>query len=193
MKSMFRYEGNRVIVSEEIRTIKEFKALYAADKDNKKVKATAWFAWLFFMHDVRSPYVTFGENDRFDKVAKDLKLDGLKMFPTLKAAVEKYKELSETPSTLALSETRDTMRLASDVMSAIRDELRSTVEKFRKKDHDEVLDIEEILKQLKELTKMSKEFPGLIKEMKVLEDEVKKEQSSGLKIKGGGTIGAFED
>lgn len=193
MKTMFKLEGTRVVVDPEVRLIKEFKALYAADKDSKKVKATAWFGYIFFMYDVRSPYMTLEEVERGMRVERDLKLTNFKVSPTLKAAIAKYKELSETPSTLALSETRDTMLVSAQVMGTVRDELKKLIKGAKENDHDQHLDVEEILKQLKALMDMSKQYPGIIKELKNLEDEVKKEQASGMKIKGGGTVGSYED
>ena len=92
MKDLLTVNNNVVIPSPYALTIPEFEKL--------KVKE---LAFVYFFVDHRSSYSAYGEEERKEVLMKDL---GIKITPYLKAAVDKYMELSETHAIKLLKAAR---------------------------------------------------------------------------------------
>jgi hypothetical protein len=92
MKDLLTVNNNVVIPSPYALTIPEFK-----DRTTKEL------AFVYFFVDHRSSYAAYDEEERKDILLKDL---GIKVTPYLKAAIDKYKELSETHAIKLLNSAR---------------------------------------------------------------------------------------
>ncbi len=95
MKDLLTVNNNVVIPSPYALTIPEFEKL--------KVKE---LAFVYFFVDHRSSYSAYGEEERKEVLMKDL---GIKITPYLKAAVDKYMELSETHAIKLLKSARSSV------------------------------------------------------------------------------------
>ena len=92
MKELLTVTENRVIPSAYALTIPELKAL----KPNE-------LAFVYFFTDYESPYASYEEEERIEKLGADLKL---KASLKVRGAIEKYKELSETSAVKLLKSAR---------------------------------------------------------------------------------------
>lgn len=183
---LFKYENHKVIVDTELRIIPEFRELIAYDKDRFKKHALKEFAYIYFMHDYKSPYVIYSEEDRHKKIIKEVGLDSTwKVHPTLKKAIDKYLELQDTPTLRSLRVTREGLITASKVIS----KLRKVIEESLETDND----MEDILTNVEKLLKISSELPKTVGTIQQLEKRVKEEQVGESKIRGGGQVNYFEN
>lgn len=185
---LFRYENHKVVVDLELKIIPEFRQLIAYDKDRFKKHALKEFAYIYFMHDYKSPYVNYSEEDRHSKLIKELDLGkDWKVYPTLQKAIDKYLELQDTPTLKSLRVTREGLITASKVISKLRKVIENSLE------DDENSDMEDILTNVEKLLKISSELPKTVGTIQQLEKRVKEEQVGESKIRGGGQVNLFED
>lgn len=187
----FREENHKVIVDTEIKVVKQFRDLIAKDKDRHKREALKWFAYIYYMNDYRSPYMKETEDDRRRTIIRDLSLEeNFKEFKELKEARDKYLELQETATVKSLKEIREGLVTSSRVIKMLKNRIETTLL------DEENLEPEEEDAMIRNVTRMlelADKLPKAINTVKVLEEEVKKEQSSEAKIRGGGEKGDFED
>lgn len=95
MKNLLHIEGTKVTPSPYALTIQEFKDL-----------STNELSAVFFYVDHRSPYAVYDEVSRWDAISTAL---GVKLTPKINAALEKYKELSETSAVKLLKAARESV------------------------------------------------------------------------------------
>ncbi len=95
-------DNNVAIPNAYTLTIQEFKVIVDRDKTATKKKATQELAYVYFKCDHRSPFAVYGEEERGSEVK--LNVFGLdskwQEDEKIKAACDKYKELSEGELTL---------------------------------------------------------------------------------------------
>ena len=82
MKDLLTIDGTKVIPSPYALTIPEFKTLKIDE-----------LSAVYFLSDHRSPYIVYSEEERLEKVQESIKVSAS---PKIKAAILKYKEVSET-------------------------------------------------------------------------------------------------
>lgn len=92
MRDLITLDGTKVIASPYALSIPEFKGLKAEE-------LTA----VYFLCDHRSPYSIYDEETRWEQINESIKVSAT---PKLKAAVEKYNELSETSAIKLLKSAR---------------------------------------------------------------------------------------
>jgi len=189
--SLFYTEGFEVIVDPSLRLIKEFKDVIAEDKVRDKRNAIVWFAYIYHMHDFKSPYQLYDTKERHLRVVKDLKLDA-DFTPTkrLEAAIIKYKELSTTPTVKTLVTTREALTSAEKAIQALTKKIEVLLADAEDEERDTV---SEAVKNVTKLLEIAERLPKMADIIASLEDRVKKEQSGESKLRGGGTKGMFED
>ena len=95
MKDLIEVDGNKVIPSPYALTIPEFS----------KLKIEELSAVYFFV-DHRSPYSVYEESDRWDHIKELLKVSAT---PNINAAIEKYRELSESSAVKLLKAARESV------------------------------------------------------------------------------------
>jgi len=95
---IFELKEGVVQVDPDVITVPEFLAVWNKDKTKNKDKAFLEFAFIYHMCDFNSPYSNFPVTKREVSVKEDVIGDKhWKPTKEVKAAVEKYKELSTTP------------------------------------------------------------------------------------------------
>jgi hypothetical protein len=95
MKDLITIDGNKVIPSPYALTIKEFKALKIEE-----------LSAVYFFADHRSPFVVYPELERWEKINETIKAA---LSPKTKAAIDKYRELSETSAVKLLNAARESV------------------------------------------------------------------------------------
>ena len=95
MKDLIEVDGNKVIPSPYALTIPEFS----------KLKIEELSAVYFFV-DHRSPYSVYEEEDRWNHIKDLLKVAAT---PKVSAAIDKYKELSESAAVKVLKAARESV------------------------------------------------------------------------------------
>lgn len=168
---LFDINKGKVIMNPSSIWLPEFKALWDRDRSRTKEKASKEISYVVFMYSHDSPYMAYSITEREEKIIKDYFSDRkYKWTPDdkVKAAVKKFKELQETPTT----------RLLTSAKMAIE----KLEEYFREADSSDASDI----------IKNAKELGNLVKSIDVLEKQVKKEQLENTNIRGQAEIGLFE-
>jgi len=189
--SLFRTEGFQVVVDLELRLIKEFRELIAEDKNRDKKNALMWFAYIYHMHDYKSPYQLYEESDRHMRVVRDLTMPAdFKLSKRMTAAVEKYNELQTTPAVKTLQTTKHALNSAEKAIGALTRKIELLLSEA---DDEEKDTVGVAVKNVTKLLELAERLPKMTEVINGLEDRVKKEQSGESKLRGGGTKGMFED
>jgi len=188
---LFRTEGFQVVVDLELRLIKEFRDLIAEDKNREKKNVLLWFGYIYHMHDYKSPYQLYEEKERHIRVLKDLGLPAeFKLTKRMNAAIAKYQELQTTPAVKTLTTTRQALTSAEKAIGA----LTRKIELLLADDSDDESDaVGAAVKSVTKLLELAERLPKMTDVINGLEDRVKKEQSGDSRLRGGGTVGMFED
>lgn len=171
MAQLFNLKDGLVVLNPDVLAVPPFKELYSRDKSKNKESSYKELSFVYFMADFNSPYATYPEDKREQLIKDDFIKDKKWKPDTLVLdSIKKYVQLSETP----------TMRLVRSVRSLID----------RMSDYLATAEVdEESIKTLQDsVDKIAKTVAGYGK----LEEAVKKEMTSGTKIRGGKDIGDYE-
>lgn len=177
---IFEIVGDDIKVTPEALMVKEFKELWKKDKSKGKEKVKTQLSYVYYFSDWESPYAKYIEEERQERIVNDLgmKLEWVKS-TDIRLAIDRYAELTMTTS----------MLLLQDAKVAVN-KLRGY---FREVDLAALDKNDKPIYRANDLTSNLKAIGGVIKGLKELEDEVKKEQMDTSSIKGGGQKGFFED
>ena len=183
---LFEETANYTItVSPEIMEIREFKSLILRYKE----KNLAVLSYVFHMADFRSPYQQYDEQERIEQLIRDLDL-GARWQPgfTVTAAIDKYRELSETDTTRSLRTVRKALRTSESVVDHFRKQIELALASPEGEE-----EITSMLKNVQNLITISEKLPKVVENIQRLEETAKKEITSASRIKGGGEVGMFEE
>jgi hypothetical protein len=175
MKNLIELSNNVLSILPEALMIREFKTLWNRDKNKTKDKALKDLAYIYYSTDFQSIYRNYHPDTRESKIRLDIYGD--RDHPIDMAIVEaqnKYKELQTTLS----------MELLSDAEVGI-DKLRIYFQNV-----DFAADEEG--KAAKNFIANVKQLGELVKGLKLLREEVEKELSDQMQLRGGSTIGKRE-
>ena len=88
--------------------VKPFRDLLKLDKTKTKEKFLQWMSYIFFMYDPRSNYNYISDlaQRKYEIVTQEGLGKDFKEFDKLKEAIEYYKKLTMTSSTLLIEDTR---------------------------------------------------------------------------------------
>jgi hypothetical protein len=153
---IFNLANNKVSFDTSLLLVPEFKTLWEKDKSKTKDLAFNQFAYIYFVVDSASPYSNFPEHKRKEIVGKDLFKGQVQENADLKLAMNKYIELSESP----------TQRLLSSVKGKIDD-----VAGFLKNTDITEDSLGPVLKAIESTSK-------LVAQLSTLEDAVNKEKAA---------------
>ena len=124
---LFRYEGYKVVISEEAFALKVFRQIWNRDRSVNKDKAIMELGYVYFLSDPRSDYQYIVDEDERSKAI--IEGEGLpsnwKPDKVVTEAITFYKSLKST-SALLLEDTR-----------AVIDNVRKTLRKFSFDDMDD--------------------------------------------------------
>lgn len=169
---MFDIKGGKISLSTEDLAIPPFKDYFNNAKD--KQQALKEIEYVIWRCKWNSPYEAYPENERSQRVAKDVFKDE-NYAPTAEVQnlIERFNEFQETPSTrlLAASQTA-----AEGLIIALNDYSKG------------LMDIDTAIK----VTRILKDVGGIVKSLDVAMKQAKAEQLETGRIKGGGVLGLYE-
>lgn len=192
--SLFTEKGNQVSLSPEIQKIDAFSVIIRRDKDKAKRNAHNELAFVYFWTDYKSPYLKYGDKKRLESLRKDLRLgDGWKPDAAVKNAIDKYRELNETPAIRTLRTVKETLAVSVSVTESMRKKIEESLDKYESGEvTDNTEDITVIIQAVTSLIALSEKIPKTMSILENLEEKAKSE-SVDTKIYGGGKAGLFED
>ena len=171
MKIIDLVDGNIVITPEAL-CISPFSELWQKDKSKGKALAINQIKYIWFYSDFNSPYFQHPESDRHNLVLMDVIRDkSFELTKEVKEGIDKYKQLTDSPAIKAVES-------AFIFINKIQDYFKT-------------VDLHEV-----DATKVSALFSNMPKIVAAL-NEAKKaayaEETSSTKIRGGATLGQFEN
>lgn len=178
---LFKFENYQLTISPEALAIKAFRTLWDKDKTASKIVATQQLAYIYFMYDPRSDYMfLIDEDERHDQVVEQ---EGLpknwKPDKDVLKAIEVYKFLINTPSSMLLQDTR-----------ALIDKVR---QQLKEVDLTAVDDKGKPIWSLAQVTSTIKQIPSLIQDLSNAEKAINSEIEESSKMRGSGVKKLFED
>lgn len=180
MLKLFRYEGYKVIISEEAFALKPFRQIWMRDKTVNKDKATMELGFIYFMMDPRSDYQYLTDEDERKEAIKEGEGLPPKWEPDkiVQEAMTFYNSFKPT-SALLLEDTRYAV-----------DKLRKLL---RDIDLTQVDDKGKPVYTLNTITTTIKQIPSLVKDLDEAEKALASEMRNAGKMRGQGEKTIFED
>ena len=177
---LFRYEGYKVVISEEAFALKVFRQIWNRDRSVNKDKAIMELGYVYFISDPRSDYQYIVDEDERSKAI--IEGEGLpsnwKPDKVVTEAIAFYKSLKST-SALLLEDTR-----------AVIDNVRKTLRKFSFDDMED----KDRVNAIKSVASTIATIPKLIKDLDEAEKAVTSEmQNTSGKVRGQKEKSIFED
>lgn len=178
---LFKFDNYQLVISPEALAIKAFRVLWDRDKTASKLVATQQLAYIYFMYDPRSDYMFLvDEEERHEHVVEQEGLPkGWKPDKEVKKAIEVYKFLITTPSSLLLQDTRE-------LIDKVRHQLKEI-------DLSAVDDKGKPIWPLTQVTGTIKQIPTLIQDLANAEKAINSEIEENSKMRGAGVKKLFED
>lgn len=177
---LFKYEGYKVVISEEAFALKVFRQIWNRDRSVNKDKAIMELSYVYFMVDPRSDYQYLVDEEERSKAI--IEGEGLpENWKPDKAVTEAMQFYSRFKPTAAL--------LLEDTRVAV-EKLRKLLRDINLEDTD---DKGRPLYTLNTITATIKQVPGLAKDLDEAEKTLASEMRSEGKMRGQGEKTIFED
>lgn len=177
---LFKYEGYKVVISEEAFALKVFRQIWNRDRSVNKDKAIMELGYIYFMVDPRSDYQYLVDEDERSKAI--IEGEGLpNRWKPDKAITEAMEFYSRFKPTAAL--------LLEDTRYAV-DKLRKLL---REIDLSQLDDKGKPIYTLNSVTATIKQVPSLAKDLDEAEKALASEMRSEGKMRGQGEKTIFED
>lgn len=177
MKNLITIDNNVLTISPEALVITHFSKIWKRDKTKAKDRALKELAYIYHKTDYQSIYRNYHPDMREGKIRLDIFGDNKWMPDTvIVLACDKYKQLQTTLS----------LELMDDVELGLT-QLRSYFRKFTVSDEDDDNGV-----AAKNFIANVKAMGDLVKGMKSLREEVEKELTDQMQLRGGSTIGRRE-
>ncbi len=177
---LFKYEGYKVVISEEAFALKVFRQIWNRDRSVNKDKAIMELGYIYFMVDPRSDYQYLVDEDERSKAI--IEGEGLpnrwKPDKVITEAMEFYSRFKPTAA-LLLEDTRYAV-----------DKLRKLL---RDIDLNQLDDKGKPIYTLNSITATIKQVPSLAKDLDEAEKALASEMRSEGKMRGQGEKTIFED
>lgn len=175
MIKLFRYEGYKIVISEEAFALKPFRQIWQRDKTINKEKAIMELGFIYFFCDPRSDYqFLVDDNER---------LEAIKEGEGLPAKWEPDK---------VLKEAMDFYMSFKPISALLLEDTRFMVNKYRKRLRSQEFDELEV-RELKEVGALIKQIPSLVKDLDEAEKALNSEMRNSGKMRGQGEKTIFED
>ena len=174
---LFKYEGYRIVISEEALLLKPFKKIWDRDKTKNKEKAYMELGFIYFYCDPRSDYQYLTDEEERLKSIKEGEGIPDKWSPDniVKEAMNFYNGFKPT-SALLLEDTRN-------MVNGYRAKLREITK--------DMSDLE--IKDIKDIGAIIKQIPALVKDLDEAERAVSKEIIESNKVRGSQEKSIYED
>lgn len=177
---LFKYEGYKVVISEEAFALKIFRQIWNRDRSVNKDKAIMELGYIYFMVDPRSDYQYLVDEEERSKAI--IEGEGLpenwKPDKVVTEAMQFYSRFKPTAA-LLLEDTRVAVEKLRKLLRDIN--LEDTDDKGRP------------LYTLNTITATIKQVPGLAKDLDEAEKALASEMRSEGKMRGQGEKTIFED
>lgn len=169
---MFDIKGDKIVLSTDDLAIPPFKDYY--NNAQNKTKALQDIEFVIWRYRWNTPYEAYPENERTQRVAKDVYKDE-KYTPTAEVLelAKRFTEFQETPGTRLLLASQTA---AEGLIAALND--YSSV----------AMDIDTAIK----VTRILKDVGNIVKSLDIALKQAKAEQIESGRVKGGGVIGLYE-
>ncbi len=191
----------------EVLEIPEFKAIVKRTKKCKgdndgrlKVMAKKELAYVYHMASDEGPYFSYEPKERQQRLANDL-FEDHKWQPDeeILAAIEKFKELNQTPSSKTVATIINALTKANKIVNGLIDEIEKNFDEKKyeqgvtNKQGQVVTGVEIMLGDLQAVTKVANEIPKSIDIFEKLQEKILKEkQIAASKFRGGIEVNDFE-
>ena len=174
---LFKYEGYKIVISEEALLLKPFKKIWDRDKTKNKEKAYMELGFIYFYCDPRSDYQYLTDEEERLKAIKEGEGIPDKWSPDniVKEAMNFYNGFKPT-SALLLEDTRN-------MVNGYRAKLREITKDMSNLEIKDIKDIGAIIKQI----------PALVKDLDGAERAVSKEIIESNKVRGSQEKSIYED
>ena len=178
---LFKFEGFKLNISEEALAIKAFRDIWERDKSPTKEKAIQELGFIYFYCDPRSDYMfLIDDESRMDTIKAQEGFDKKwKPDAKLEKAMEVYRYLTTSPSSLLLQDTRELI-----------DKLRKQLKEI---DLTAVDEKGKPIYTLNTITSTIKQIPGLIKDLNDAEKAIISDIEENAKMRGNGIKKLLED
>ena len=177
---LFKYEGYKIVISEEAFALKLFRQIWNRDRSVNKDKAIMELGYIYFMEDPRSDYQYLVDKEERSKAI--MEGEGLpvnwKPDKVILDAMELYSSFKPT-SALLLEDTR----FAVDKVRIMLREIDLTKEDDKGRP---VYTIDKVLSAIKQV-------PALVKDLDEAEKALASEMKQGGKMRGQGEKTIMED
>lgn len=169
---MFDIKGDKVILNTDDLAIPPFKDYYNNAKDKHlALKEIEYIVWRYKWN---TPYEAYPENERSQRVAKDVFGDeNFKPTAELEVLIKRFNEFQETPGTRLLGASQ---MAAEGLIEALHTY------------SDGEMDIDTAIK----ITRILKDVGSIVKSLDIAMKQAKADQLETGRVKGGGTIGLYE-
>jgi hypothetical protein len=191
----------------EVLEIPEFKAIVRrikkckGDNDGRlKLMAKKELAYVFHMASDEGPYFSYEPKERHKRLANDL-FEDHKWQPDeeILAAIEKFKELNQTPSSKTVATIINALTKANKIVNGLINEIEKNFDEKKyeqgvtNKQGQVVTGVEIMLGDLQAVTKVANEIPKSIDIFEKLQEKILKEkQVAASKFRGSVEISDFE-
>ena len=173
---MFILKKGKLEIEPKMLFIPEFKRLYSRDRTAGKAKSTKDFAYVYFMADYQSEYNVYGIGKQEMINLEVMNDKGFEPDGLILDAIQKYKKLQQTTSMRYLISVQKTI----DSLIEYYDDLR-----FKKGDDKTKFNPANLTKAMKEVEEILTKVEKWTKKVKGEEED--------MQIRGGGSVGVFED
>ena len=175
MLKLFKFEGYKIVISEEAFALKPFRQIWQRDKTINKEKAIMELGFIYFFCDPRSDYqFLVDDNER---------LEAIKEGEGLPAKWEPDK---------VIKEAMDFYMSFKPISALLLEDTRFMVNKYRKRLRSQEFDELEV-RELKEVGALIKQIPSLVKDLDEAEKALNSEMRNSGKMRGQGEKTIFED
>lgn len=175
MLKLFKYEGYKIVISEEAFALKPFRQIWQRDKTINKDKAIMELGFIYFFCDPRSDYQYLVDNNE--------RMEAIKEGEGLPAKWQPDKVVQEA---MAFYES------FKPISALLLEDTRFMVDKYRKRLRAQKFDELEI-KELKEAGALIKQIPSLVKDLDEAEKALNSEMKNSGRMRGQGEKTIFED
>lgn len=172
---LFKYEGYKVVISEEAFALKPFRQIWQRDRTINKDRAIMELGFIYFMVDPRSDYQYLVDS---------------------KERMEAIKEGEGLPPKWQpdkiVTEAMNFYMSFKPISALLLEDTRFMVDKYRKRLKEQEFDELEI-KDLKEVGALIKQIPLLVKDLNEAEKALNSEMRESGRMRGSGEKTIFED
>ncbi len=169
---LFNFDKNQVTVRPHTLLIKEFKLIWDRDKSKNKEFALQELAYVFYIADYKSIYLSTAPEERSAILIDDLNLKNWKPDSVIEDAIKKYADLQKTMSMRFLDSQRQALEQLMLYFKNIK---------------------YENISKPSELSKSMTDTAKILESIDKIEERIRKELSSKGKTMGDREIGLFED